>query len=381
MKRRLPLKALCLVAASALACSKPQEPIDPKARADGEYLAGTAAYLAGDFAQAEKHFAHVKQLNPNEPRLPVAEGELYLSMGKLAEAKGAFERALLLDSKRATTWSRVGAIEAMLGHTAEATFALDRALELNPKDFRALESKAELAQKGGRVDEAVRLLIQSASAAPERLAPELVLRAVAELKRRHRSRDALDVLEEQVRRGVDGPNVQGEYGDLLVEAGRLSDAQQAFRRAAAQDDKDPGWWELVGELEMRQGDLDAAREAFQKSLQVADRALVHVALARLCERRKDSACITRELDSALKAATGEEPREVLELAELLSRVGRRADAFALLAPLADEDEQQANVLVQLQAARVAKANGDQAAVARFCGRVKSSADAGTARCP
>src|SRR4051812_49280438 len=98
-----PVLVLCLSG-----CPKDEPQQDPKAQADGLYLAGTAAYLKGDFKQAHEHYAEVKKLNPSDPRLPAAEGEVYLAEVKLDEALKSFEEASKLDPKRATNWSRLG---------------------------------------------------------------------------------------------------------------------------------------------------------------------------------------------------------------------------------------------------------------------------------
>ena len=120
--------ALCLL---LTAC--PKDGPDPKAQAEGLYLAGTAAYLKGDFTEAHQKFAEVRSLNPADPRLPAAEGEVYLAEVKLDQAMLAFQEASKLDPRRATTWSRIGYIHLLKGNREEATKALDKALKLNPK--------------------------------------------------------------------------------------------------------------------------------------------------------------------------------------------------------------------------------------------------------
>ena len=138
---RLPalIFALCLTG-----CPKDEPQPDPKAQADGYYLAGTAAYLKGDFKLAHEQYDEVKKLNPTDPRLPAAQGEVFLAEVKLDEALKSFEDAVKLDPKRATNWSRLGFIESLKGHPKQAKEALAKALEFNPRDFNALEATAEL---------------------------------------------------------------------------------------------------------------------------------------------------------------------------------------------------------------------------------------------
>jgi len=361
-------------------CPK-DEPPDLKTQADGMYLEGTALYLKGNFTEAHQKFAQVRSLNPSDPRLPAAEGEVYLAEVKLDQALMAFTEAAKLDPKRATNWSRIGFVQLLKGNRAEAVKALDKALELNPKDFNALESKAEIQLKEGKVDEAVKGYLAAADIAPDQLRPGLVLHAVAELTARGRGADALAVLEAQVKKGVKAPDVMSELGDRLVEANRLAEARDAYAEAAKANTKDPTLWELVGELNAKLDKPADAEAAFRQSLKVQDRGVVHASLARLCQARKDDACVKEELDKALATASGEELREIIDLADLLVSVGRKKDAFALVKELAAEEDQSSNVTLQVKAAQLAKENGEKEAVKTFCAAASVAADGGTVKCP
>ena len=366
---------LCLLLLAG--CPRDDGP-DPKAQAEGFYLAGTTAYLKGDFTEAHQKFAQVRTLNPSDPRLPAAEGEVYLAEVKLDQALLAFQEAQRLDPKRGTTWSRIGYIHLLKGNRAEATKALDKALELNPNDFNALEARAEIQLKEGKVDEAIAGFLAAAAVAPDLSRAALVLRAVAELSSRGQAPAALAVLEDQVKKGLKAPDVLTELGDRLVEANRLPEARDAYREAAKRNPKDPTLWELVGELNARLGDPAGAEQAFRESLKVKDRGVVHASLARLCQQRKDEACVKDELDKALQTASGEELRELFDLADLLASVGRKKDAFLLLKDLADEGEQKANGPLQLKVAQLAKEAGEKDAVKAYCA---NAADAGVGKCP
>lgn len=374
------MRTLCLLPLLLLtACpAKDEAPIDPKLQAEGLYVAGTAAYMKGDFKQAHEHYAEVKKLNPTDPRLPAAEGEIYLAEVKLDDALKSFLEAAKLEPKRATTWSRLGFIYALKGQAAEAKEALNKALVLNPKDFNALESVAEMDLKEKNLDEAAKHFIAASDAAPDPAKGPLVMRAIEELGKGGRDADALTLLEAQVKKGVKTPEVMTELGDRLVAVARLPEAVVAYTEAAKGNPRDPALWELVGELQMKLDKPADAEAAFRESLRVKDRGVVHASLARLCQARKDEACLKAELDLALTKASGEEPRELHDIADLLASVGRKADALALLKGLADEDESAGDVALQLKVAKLAKDVGDKGALKWACDR---AADAGTKKCP
>ncbi len=368
-----------LLSVTLVFCACPEKGPDTKAQADGLYLAGMQAFMKGNFTEAHSKFGEVRQLNPSDPRLPAAEGEVYLAEVKLDQALLAFEEAQRLDPRRATTWSRLGYIFALKGDREAAANALAKALELNPKDFNALEERGEIEVKDGKLDFAVRDFLAAADLAPDLNRPGLVMRAVDELTKHGRSPEALATLEAQVKRGVKGPELWNELGDRLVQVGRLADARDAYAKAAQANPKDPTLWELVGELDVRLQKPADAEIAFRESLKVKDRGVVHASLARICQARKDDACLREELDKALATASGEELRETYDLADLLASVDRKKDAFLLVKSLADEDEQKGNAELQLRAARLAKDLGDKPAVKTYCDSYRE-ADAGT-KCP
>ncbi|MBI3184121.1 MAG: tetratricopeptide repeat protein [Myxococcales bacterium] len=377
MGGRLPRAGAWLFIALA-ACPEPKP--DPKAQADGLYLAATTEYLAGNFDQALASFEEVRKLNPRDPRLPAAMGEVYLRQRKLAEAQKEFEAAAAADPRRSTNWSRLGFIYVLRDEQEKAAPALEKAISLNPRDSDALEQLGELALKRGAVDDAVARFRSAAEAAPDEQKAELYLRAAGELSRRGRGGDALAVLEGAAKAGVRAPELQAELGEILVAQGRLEDAAGAYRLAAEKSKDDPTLWELVGELEKKLGRREQAEASFRKSLEVKERAVVHVALSRLCLERKDARCARTELDRALATASGEEERETVELAGLLAELGRRKDALALLRQLASEPGRARDTDLQLRVARLAREVKDPAAEREACGRVQS-ADAGVNRCP
>ncbi len=368
------------LAVGASACRSPEAEVDPKLRADGHYLAGTSAFLKGDFTEAHAAFAQVRALNPGDPRLPAAEAEVFLAEMNLPEAIRLFEAAAALDPGRGTNWSRLGYLYALKGDEPRARAALDKALALNPKDFNAHEALGDLELKVGALDAGVAHLLLAADAAQGQDRPELVLKAIEGLTKAGQRPRVLEVLEAAVAKQIESAAVWTELGDARVVAGQLEQAVVAYEAAAALDPKDPTLWELSGEVHLQLGRLPEAEAAFRRSLAVRDRGVVHVALARLCQRRKDAACLTRELDLALEKASGEELRETTDLAELLSSVGRKRDALTLLSTVSEEGDQRANTALHLQVARLARALKDDGRVKAACARALASAPPGL-RCP
>ncbi len=348
------------------ACKKDPPPVDPKVEADGHYVAATSAYLKGDFKEAHTHFDEVRRLAPDDKRLPGAEGELLMAEQRIDEAIVQFEKSLTTDPKRSTTWSRLGLLYAIKEQKEKSADALAKAIELNPKDFNAHESLGDAALERGELDEAVRRYLLASDAAPGKAQAELVVKAAQELVKGKQSARALEVLEQAKAKGVTSNELNQELGDRLVEANRWDDAVAAYTAAA---EKDASAWELVAELELRQGRLEKAEAAWNKAIAAKDQAIYHVGLGRLCLARKDTPCAEKQLEKALATATGEEVRESMELAHFLSTLGRKADGLKLLEAVSAEEEQAKNELLQLTLARTAKELGKPELVKTACERI------------
>lgn len=364
-----------------LASGCPSFEPDARQRAEGQYLRGTAAYLRGDFEEALEAFEAVRKDAPDHPRLPAAVGEVYLSQGKLVQALEQFGRALERDPRRGTSWSRKGYALAQLGRREEAKAALARAVELSPRDFNALELLGEIAQKEGFRVEAAAFYARAGEAAPDEQRAALYVRAVQQLEPLD-PRRAVGVLEDADRKGVRTAELHGLRGDLEVRLGDFAAARASYRKAAALAEKDPVPWEMVGRLSERLGELDEAERAYQASLSVQPTAAVHAAQGRLRLRRGDRDGGMAALDEALAAATGEEVRESLDLADLLAGSGRGEQALKLLEQVAREPGAERDQELQLRTARLARDLKQPARAAAACDRLRRALDGGTApRCP
>jgi Flp pilus assembly protein TadD len=365
-------RVLSLLALLAAGCEDRPSPPSPKEQAEGYYVKGTTEYLQGKFDEALTSFNTMKELSPDDPRLPAAIGEVYLSMGRLNEASTQFELALKRDSKRSTNWSRLGFIQAQLGKTDAAQSSLRKALALHPKDFNALEQLGELHVKAGEKDAAVKHFLLAAEASPDASKTPLVLRAVDVLTADGRHAEALLLLGEWTGKGVRTPELLTALGDEQVRAGELLPAAASYRDAATVSPKDPTLWELVGEIYSKLEKPEEALAAYRESLRVKDRAIVHVAMARLHLGRNDRKAAEEELGRALETVSGSDVHELTEVAALLSTFERKPDALRILSSLSAEPDHAKDLDLQLRTATLAQELKDEATVRTVCERIASS---------
>lgn len=158
------------------------------ARAREAFLAGLAAFEAGDAAGAERAYLDSLAALPGRPstltnlsavqlvlgrpadalvhadQALAAEadnaeawlnrGTALLQLHRPAEALGALDRLLALDAQRPVGWLRRAQALGELGRGDEALAALERALALDPRLLPAWAQKAGLLRERGRLEEA-----------------------------------------------------------------------------------------------------------------------------------------------------------------------------------------------------------------------------------
>ncbi len=86
--------------------------------------------------------ARAEALDPGEPRIPFRIGEILDGEGRHAEAIGAYQRTLALDSTRALVFYRLGRSWSALGDRGRAVFAFEQARD-RAGASSALRSRAE----------------------------------------------------------------------------------------------------------------------------------------------------------------------------------------------------------------------------------------------
>lgn len=331
--RALLLLPLCLLLLAG--CRKPTPP-DPAQQAEGYYLRGTAAFLAGDLAKALEAYERVRELNPSDPRIDAAEAEVMLVSGRMPEALERFERAAKLDPERGATWGRIAFIREQLGEHDAAREALDKALALHPDDFQSLETLARLELAKGELDAAVTAYTRAADAIPAPAGAELMLEAAGVLTGVQRTEEALTLLTEGVSRGHLSGAVARTIGDLQVELGQLREALESYQLAAKLLPRDPVPWELVGEIWAALGRPTDAAAAYRESLRVQNRTEVHLALVKLALDHGQREEAERAFEGAQAALTGARG-ELLAIAETLERLGRKDAAAAVRKQLEEAD--------------------------------------------
>ena len=197
------------------------------------FYVGLAALQVGDDVRAESKLAQVTQLVPPEPAGWANWGLLSLRQRNFDSAAERLERARSLAPDNDQIYYLIGLLEKNRGRSPEAIKALQKAIELNPKNLLATFALAEEIERQGDDNSAAeyqRLMQKILEAQPDNLA------ALLELGRIAAKRGDADTLHQTVskiaQRSVGWPPEVQQQLSTLQTAAAGSDFQATARRIA-----------------------------------------------------------------------------------------------------------------------------------------------------
>jgi aspartate beta-hydroxylase len=130
---------------------------------------------------------------PQHPLVLNAAAGFLQRLGKSAQAREVYRRAVALDSDSKVLWLNLATACRALGDTQPEIQALDRALAIEPRYVAALLHKADLLERLGRPKAAVQMFEDQRQ--PTRIAlGRRVAVAVAIANRRDRSPEVVEIL-------------------------------------------------------------------------------------------------------------------------------------------------------------------------------------------
>jgi arylsulfatase A-like enzyme/Flp pilus assembly protein TadD len=130
---------------------------------------GAALAQLGLTREAAETFRRARDADPSNPMTSVHLATVYLSAGRLGEARAALESALEQNASLAVAHRTLGLIAAREGRDDEAESRLRRALELDPAEHDALLNLGLILRRHGRDAEARPLLERFVAEAPQPL--------------------------------------------------------------------------------------------------------------------------------------------------------------------------------------------------------------------
>ncbi len=217
-------------------------------------MVALASWLLDRFHDANSLFSEATRVDPTNLEAQVLWGDLFMEKHNAPDAEKSYEAALEINRRYGP--ALVGQAK-ISGGERSLRFALD----VNPRDVRALETMASLLVLNNRLEEADQYLNGALGINPESLKALSLKAAQAALKEEF---DTFAQLEAQV--NSFSPNNPYFYGDLADAFGnnyRFTEAVGYARQAIAAD---PNYWQghtLLGSNLIRLGEEEAGRAALE----------------------------------------------------------------------------------------------------------------------
>ena len=156
-------------------------------------------------------------------------GRLLVDAGRAAEAVPALERAVALDPAVASSWYNLGVACISAGQPGRATAALSSVVASEPRNAVAWAALGRRSSKMASSRSWTGVCCGRWSSTP-RLLSAAHNRAVT-LRLLDRSAEALEVIEDAIRRGLQAPQSRLLRAHLIADTGKLADAVEATGRS------------------------------------------------------------------------------------------------------------------------------------------------------
>ena len=335
---------------------------NPDWTAEEYYEQATALYKEGRYREVVALVRPALRRYPDAVRLHYAAGvALYSGLGRYEEAAEVLERAAAQDTSVVEVAQLLGVTYLHLNQPAEAAATLARAAALAPGDWETHYRLGLARNHLGDAEAAVAAFAQARELAPREPMPYLDLaRTYQRLGREQAANEALrrfealqplkqeiDRYRQAVRVDPAHPGAWSKLGLALAEAGRLTEAQEAFERSLELAPDAETRTNLANVL-LRKDQIEAAMAQYTRALaQDGELAEAHYGLGMGHYAGGEAAAALVSLRRAL-ALRPEFPRAHINTGVLLQEQGRPAEAldhFRRAVELVPDDARALNNLV------------------------------------
>ncbi len=234
-----------------------------------DYQKGTAAFKAGDYATAAKHFKKVAGAVPKDAAAQYLLGASYMGMNDFKKADKPLSLAVKYNGKMVEAQRDFGIVQAKLGKAdkAAAQLAALKAMQASCSDTCA--DKAKLADGVAKLEAAIAAGKQASVDAPNvklaeaKAADETYVTAVSMINE-HRYEEAIAYLNDARWAAGPHPDILTYLGFANRKLKRYDVAESYYQTALGIYPAHRGALEYYGELKLERGDVAGAKAHLAK---------------------------------------------------------------------------------------------------------------------
>lgn len=218
--------------------------------ADTRQLLASGYLQKDDLANAERQYARLAELQPDDTRWPVAQAELLYQQERYAEMETACHRALELNPELPRPHTLLACMAHRQNDADTALLEASAALTLRPEDEEARLLRAQVTAEAGRYEEA-QADVDFLLAASDSPSDEALLAKARLCQARSQYGEAESFYRRVIAQNPFVPQSYIRLGGLLRQLGREDEARQVMDEAAEQFGMSP---EQAEQLAPREGE-------------------------------------------------------------------------------------------------------------------------------
>jgi tetratricopeptide (TPR) repeat protein len=304
-------------------------------------------------ADAEPYLATVARVT-HDPEAIVTLADYYVAMGRTADAKTLLEKLAEDKASYGIARAKLASLAYSESGAAAAHKILDELLQKDPANVQALILSARLYTTERKLDAAIKQGQAAVAADPRSADAHLVLGSA--YRQRGQLEDASSTLRDALKADPTAVPIMLQLAELEHMRGNLSAALQFAEQATKNEPRNPTARFVYGEMLVESGEFSLAEEAFRPLAEAnPDSAAVHAELARLYLARKDDVAAR----AALQKAIALDPTYVPALGQMVrlnARTGHARDSVTTIEAVLSKRPDDSRVL--LVAAEAYGAAGD-----------------------
>lgn len=228
------------------------------------YLLGRELLAQGNQEEAQQYFLQALQLNPSDARAHNELGALLAAEGKNAEAMRHYEEALRAAPQFGYVLYKMGQLLAAEGDLQAAEARFKEALNLDPdnQDLYYLIGRELVSQE--RNDEALGYFEKALAMNPSDARAHNDYALIIGSKN---PEEAMEHYETALKIAPDFSLALNNWGNLLVELGKLEEGEAKYRQALENREEDEYAWYNLARLAEKKGELKEAESFYLKAME------------------------------------------------------------------------------------------------------------------
>lgn len=227
-----------------------------------------AAHLRkGDRKEALAALDALEKRQPDNPLTYTIKGQVMLAIGRPADARVAFERAIQLQPNNLEAAIQLARLDVADKKVDAARQRFIAIVEKEPKNVRAWTLLAKLQLDTGAPDKEVQATLEKAiDADPTQNEARSAL--VQLLLKGGKTKDALTVAQQAQAANPDTPEVMALLGSTQLAAGAPQQAVSTFSKLQTQQPNNPALWVDLSAAQQAAGDKAGAEQSLRRALEL-----------------------------------------------------------------------------------------------------------------